>query len=102
MADQRTDRADCMSKDPLPNDEQKRALGELLHHGFNFMRSANETEANALAYAMHNIPVQMYGWGTWNVVATRSQLTRFQAEHYKTPDRGPDFVALFDAIFPPK
>jgi hypothetical protein len=90
-----------MDRDPLPNDEQCRALGELLHVGFNFMRTATEAEANALAYALHNIPVEMYGWGTWDVKISRGRLRKFQAEHYKTPGYGPDFVALFDSIFPP-
>jgi hypothetical protein len=94
--------SELMKKDALPNDEQRRALGELLHHGFNFLRHASEAEANALAYALHNIPVEMYGWGTWDVKQTRGALLKFQTENYARPNQGPDFVAMFDAIFPRK
>jgi hypothetical protein len=88
-----------MKKDPLPNDEQRRALCQLLHDAFIFLRYASEAEANALAYVLHNIPLEMYGWGTWDVKQTRGRLLKFQTEHYTRPNHGPDFVATFDAIF---
>lgn len=91
-----------MDRDPLPTEQQRQALGELLHDAFNFMRYSSEKECNTLAYALHNIPVEIYGWGTWDVRVTRGQLRRFQVENYPTPDYGPHFVAMFDAIFPSK
>jgi hypothetical protein len=90
-----------MERDPLPNDEQRRALGMLLHDAFNFLRYANVDESQALAYALHNIPAEMFGWGVWSVAWTRARLLQFQTEHYSGPNHGPDFVAMFDAIFPP-
>jgi hypothetical protein len=90
-----------LDRDPLPNEKQIRALGELLHAGFIFMLCANEAEGQALAYALHNVPVEIYGWGVWSISQTRGRLKRFQAGHYPRPDYGPDFVAMFDAVFPP-
>ena len=90
-----------MDRDPLPNDNQRRALGELLHEAFVFMRYGSASQNQALAYALHNIPVEIYGWGTWDVRHTRGQLRKFQFEQYSDDDAGPDFVAMFDAIFPP-
>ena len=89
-----------MERDPLPNEQQRKALGELLHHALIFMRYASEKECNALAYALHNFPLEIYGWGTWDVRVARGQLRRFQAENYPQPNYGPDFVAMFDEIFP--
>lgn len=67
-------RLPSMKPDPLPNDEQRRALGMLLQDAFNFLRYASADEAKALAYALHNIPAEMYGWGVWSMSATRGQL----------------------------
>jgi hypothetical protein len=50
-----------------------------------------------LAYAFHNLPLEMYGWGTWSVAVTRGRLVHYQDEY---PTCGPDYVAMFDAIFP--
>jgi hypothetical protein len=91
-----------MGRDPLPTEDQRRALGELLHDAFNFMRYGSEAECNALAYALHNVPVEIYGWGTWDVGLQRGRLLKFQAEHYKSATHGPDFVSKFDEIFPRK
>jgi hypothetical protein len=90
-----------MQRDPLPDDDQRRALGMLLHDAFNFMRYASEKESQELAYALHNIPAEIYGWGVWSVSATRGRLKKFQAENYTHPYHGPDFVAIFNEIFPP-
>ena len=90
-----------MNCDPLPDDGQRRALGELLHEAFIFMRYASGQKNQALAYALHNIPVEIYGWGVWSISQTRGQLRRFQAENYIEGDAGPDFVTMLDAIFPP-
>lgn len=46
----------------------------LLQDAFNFLRYASADEAKALAYALHNIPAEMYGWGVWSMSATRGQL----------------------------
>jgi hypothetical protein len=89
-----------MDNDPLPNESQRKALGELLSAAFTYMRYATWTECRALAYALHNIPVEIYGWGTWDVRQTRGQLRKFQAENYSVETSGPDFVAMFDEIFP--
>lgn len=89
-----------MNRDPLPTEAQRQALGELLHAAFIFMRYASESESQALAYALHNVPVEIYGYGEWSISQTRGQLLRFQTENYPTPNHGPDFIAMFDAIFP--
>jgi hypothetical protein len=83
------------TRDPLPSDEQRRLLCDLLADALVDIRTADEERAHALAYALHNLPRIMWGWGTWSVPGQRAMLAYFQAKH---PD-GADYVTQFDAIF---
>ena len=90
-----------MERDPLPTDSQRQALCRLLHEAFIELRCIDCTpggckRAEDLAYAMHNIPVEIYGWGVWDVRQTRSALLKYQTQH----PGGFDYVGAFDQIFP--
>jgi hypothetical protein len=90
--------------DPLPTDEQRRALCALLADVLSGIRSAaggggpggDCVEVWTLAYAVHNLPLEMYGWGTWSVDGTRARLRWYQDKY----PGGPDYVAAFNRIYP--
>ena len=42
-------------------------LGELIQQAFVDLRYIEGDQAHDLAYAFHNIPAEIFGWGTWNV-----------------------------------
>lgn len=86
--------------DQLPTEEQRQLLCELMHHAFNELRYLTGEQAHDLAYAFHNLPMEIYGWGTWSVADTRKRLVYYQKKHAKDP--GVDYVALFDKICIPK
>ena len=88
-----------LESDPLPNDDQRRQLCELMHAAFIELRYVNDQpeQVHELAYAFHNLPLTMYGWGTWSWSGLRAVLTRYRV---RFPDGGPDYAALLDAIRP--
>jgi hypothetical protein len=86
--------------DQLPTEEQRKQLCGLMHSVFNELRYLNGEQAHDLAYAFHNLPMEIYGWGTWNVSWTRGRLLRYQGKHGQ--NLGVDYVALFDKIFQEK
>ena len=61
------------------------------------LRYLEGEQAHDLAYALHNLPLEIYGWGSWNVAGTRSRLQYYQTKHQS--NLGFDYVAAFDAIF---
>ncbi|MEW6159668.1 MAG: hypothetical protein AB1813_19740 [Verrucomicrobiota bacterium] len=85
--------------DPLPTEEQRKQLGELMHNAFIELRRFNGEQAHDLAYAFHNLPMEIYGWGTWSIVGTRGRLLHYQKKH--SQNLGVDYVALFDKIYAP-
>ena len=87
------------AKDPLPTEEQRRALCDLMHEAFVELRYLDGQQGHDLAYALHNLPKTMYGWGGWSVEETREALLRYQAKHKS--NLGFNYVAAFDAIFHP-
>ena len=86
------------SRDPLPTEEQRRQLGELMQEAFVELRQISGEQAHDLANAFHNLPVEIHGWGTWSVAGTRARFRYYQGKH--KANLGVDYVALFDAIFP--
>jgi hypothetical protein len=80
-----------------PSADQRRQLCELMHVAFVELRGIYDQpdQVHALAYAMHNVPMTMYGWGTWNWDGTRTSLARYRE---RFPEGGPDYAALLDAI----
>ena len=81
--------------DPLPTDAQRRMLCDLIADALTDIRAADGERARALAYAIHNLPRTMYGWGTWSVAGQRAMLAHFQDQH----PGGVDYVARFEEIF---
>lgn len=79
-------------------------MGELLHHALVDLRTLTLYEsrerAHDLAYALHNLPVEIYGWGTWDPARFRGRLLRYQRMYYDEKPDGPDYVAMFERIFP--
>jgi hypothetical protein len=65
--------------DELPTDEQRKKLCELVHEAFVELRYFDRERGNDLAYALHNLPREMYGHGKWSIQRTRSALQRYQA-----------------------
>ena len=82
-----------------PSDQERQALCDLMHAAFIELRYLDGDQAHALAYAFHNLPKEIYGWGTWDVKIMRGRLEHYQSM-YKH-NRGFDYVKAFDAIFPP-
>jgi hypothetical protein len=83
--------------DPLPTEDQRRRLCEILYTALIDMRTCDVERAHALAYALHNLPKTMWGWGTWNVKAQRQALSYFQSKY----EGGANYIAMLDEIFPP-
>lgn len=83
--------------DQLPTEEQRKQLGELMHNAFVDLRYLTGEQAHDLAYAFHNLPMEIYGWGNWSVAGTRARLLYYQEKHRQ--NLGVDYVALFDTIF---
>ena len=71
-----------------------------MHHAFVDLRTLTGDQARDLAYAFHNLPLEIYGWGTWSINGTRARLRYYQKKHAR--NLGTDFVELFDAIYPPQ
>lgn len=86
-----------MNKEPLPNEAQREQLCELMHHAFVELRHLPLEQAHDLAYAFHNLPMEIYGWGHWSVSGTRARLQYYQMKH--SQNRGVDYVAMFDKIY---
>lgn len=84
--------------DPLPGDDQRRRLCELMHEAFIELRHVSDRpeQVHELAYAFHNLPMTMWGWGTWSVAGLRAVLARYRE---RFPGNGPDYVAMLDAIY---
>jgi hypothetical protein len=87
-----------MERDPLPTEKQKQALCELMQAAFVELRILDGEQAHDLANAFHNMPREMYGWGTWSVARTRTALQNYQLKH--NDNLGVNYVELFNAIYP--
>ena len=87
-----------MNKHALPNEDQRKALSELMHHAFVELRYLDGEQSHDLAYAFHNMPMEIYGWGNWNPEDTRGRLKHYQNKYAKNP--GTNYVDLFNKIFP--
>ena len=84
--------------DQLPSEAQRKQLCELMHNAFIELRHLTGEQAHDLAYAFHNLPKEIYGWGTWSVAGTRGRFLYYQKKHSHNP--GVNYVALSDKIFP--
>lgn len=85
------------SSDRLPTDEQRRQLCELMHNAFVELRYFSGEQARDLAYAFHNLPLEIFGWGTWSVAGTRARFLHYQRKH--SQNLGVNYVLRFNSIF---
>ena len=94
-----------MSDDPLPTEDQRIRLHEMVAMAFVEIRllgwAGRAEQAADLADAFHNIPREIYGWGSWNIEITRGMLESYQEKHHGEDYSGrTNYVMLFNAIFP--
>lgn len=87
-----------MNKNPLPNEDQRKALCKLMYHAFVELRHLGGEQSQDLAYAFHNLPLEMYGWGSWSSEDTRKRLRHYQNKYSK--NLGVNYVEMFNEIFP--
>jgi hypothetical protein len=85
----------CAPRDPLPTEEQRRLLCELIADALIEIRAGDTERGVALADALHNLPRTMYGWGTWSIEGQSARLAHFQRRH----PGGQDYMTLFNAVF---
>ncbi len=81
----------------LPTEEQRKALCVLMHEVFVDLRTLEGEQARDLAYAFHNLPIEIYGWGSWSIEIMRGRLQYYQTKHQN--NLGFNYVAAFNAIF---
>lgn len=86
------------AKKRLPNETERKALCELMHKAFIELRYLSGEQARDLAYAFHNLPVEIFGWGNWTPSGTRARLAYYQKKH--SSNLGTNYLDLFDKIFP--
>lgn len=89
----------AMDDDLLPDEHQRKLLCEVIGAAFVELRSISDEpeQVHELAYAFHNLPLTMYGWGTWSWSGLRAVLVRYRR---RFPDGGPDYATMLDAIHP--
>jgi hypothetical protein len=85
-----------MSESHLPTEEQRKALCELMYEAFVELRTLEGEQAHDLAYAFHNLPLEIYGWGSWSNETMRARLQHYQTKHQS--NLGFNYVSAFDAI----
>ena len=86
-----------MVNSPLPTEDQRKAICGLMHEAFIELRYLEGEQAHDLAYAFHNLPMEIYGWGNWSIESMRGRLQHYQSKHQA--NLGFNYVAAFNAIF---
>lgn len=87
-----------MNNPDLPTEEERIKLCDLMHEAFVELRHLDGQQSRDLAYAFHNIPKEMYGWGSWSPEQTRRMLQRYQDLH--SDHLGINYVEKFNEIYP--
>jgi hypothetical protein len=92
-----------MNNDPLPTPKQRELLCDMISAAFVEIRllcwDGQAEQAGDLADAFHNIPKEMYGWGSFRWKAFRGGLARYQRNWRSEPPMdGLDYLAMLDAI----
>lgn len=92
-----------MEKDPLPNEKQRELLCDMMRAAFIELRVLGTAglaeQSHDLAYAFHNIPKEMYGWGSFSWDAFRRMLARYQRKWRGIePPTGPDYLEMLDRV----
>ena len=86
-----------MANSTLPTEDQRKALCGLMHEAFIELRYIEGEQAHDLAYAFHNLPIEIYGWGNWSIESMRGRLQHYQSKHQA--NLGFNYIAAFNAIF---
>ncbi|WP_146168209.1 hypothetical protein [Pseudomonas mangrovi] len=86
-----------MPQSQLPSEEQRIALCDLMHNAFIELRYLDGEQAHDLAYAFHNLPKEMYGWGSWSSEGFISRLRYYQSKHAE--NIGFNYVSAAETIF---
>ena len=89
--------------DPLPTPKQREMLCDMIYHAFVELRllgwDGHSERAADLADAFHNIPKEMYGWGSFSWSRFRGMLERYQSKwRGKSTVVLKDYVAMLDEI----
>ena len=92
-----------MTNDPLPTPKQQELLCDMIHNAFVELRmlgwGGHAEQAADLADAFHNIPKEMYGWGSFNWETFRGMLENYQRKwRGKTTVTGRNYVEMLDEI----
>ncbi len=92
-----------MMRDELPSEKQREMLCDMIHSAFVELRllgrDGEAQQAADLADAFHNIPKEMYGWGSFTWDAFRGMLAHYQRK-WRVEGRptGPDYVWMLDQV----
>lgn len=86
-----------VTSNDLPTEYQRKALCGLMHSAFIELRYLEGEQAHDLAYAFHNLPLEIFGWGNWSVESMRGRLQHYQTKHQA--NLGFNYVTAFDQIF---
>lgn len=92
--------------DPLPTEEQRKGLNDLVADALVEIRMlASEGRSRQildLAEAFHEVPKEMYGWGAFSWQVTRGRLVHYQARYHHEEYLGrTNYLWKFDAIVDP-
>jgi hypothetical protein len=93
-----------MKNDPLPTPKQREMLCEMIADALVELRhlgwSGHAAQASDLADAFHNIPKEMYGWGTfsWNGFRGMLEAYQFKWRDKETVPAARDYVKMLDEI----
>lgn len=96
-----------MNRDPLPKDEQRVRLLDMVAMALVEIRllglAGRAQQASDLADAFHNIPREVFGWGSWSTEITSGMLQTYQDKyHHEAYSGKTNYVGLFQSIFPPE
>lgn len=76
-----------MMSDKLPTEKQKEMLCEMIAHAFIEIRilgwQNRSLQAADLADAFHNIPKEMYGWGSFSWHIFEGMLRSYQQKYHQ-------------------
>jgi hypothetical protein len=96
-------------KHQLPTERQKEKLCEMLADAIDEMRALTSPryfwdrsrkleQVGELANAFHNLPREIYGWGTWDWDLFRERLCRYQCKYLGEDEAETGFVVMLDQI----
>lgn len=86
-----------MESSPLPTEAQREKICDLIASAFIELRYLDGEQAHDLAYAFHNLPKEIYGWGTWNIDVMRGRLGYYQTK--RSENLCFNYLKAFDLIF---